>query len=108
MLPGEFIAMKLTGEISTTVSGLSEGIYWDFGRNRVSTEPLEYLQVEDPLLPEVRPTFSVQGHVTASAADQLGLRRGTTVAYRAGDQPNNAFFLNVLKPGEAAATAGAA
>ena len=106
MLPGEFIAMKLTGEISTTVSGLSEGIYWDFGRNRVSTELLEYFQVEDRLLPEVRPTFSVQGHVTASAADQLGLRRGTTVAYRAGDQPNNAFSLNVLNPGEAAATAG--
>src|SRR4030042_2762970 len=98
MLPGEFIAMKLTGEISTTVSGLSEGIYWDFGKNRVSTELLEYFQIEDRLLPEVRPPFSVQGHVTASAADQLGLRRGTTVAYRAGDQPNNAFSLHVFNP----------
>jgi xylulokinase len=98
--------MRLTGEISTTVSGLSEGIYWDFRKNEISTELLEYLQIEKRLLPEIRPTFSVQGHVTKSAADQLGLRQGTSVAYRAGDQPNNAFSLNVLNPGEAAATAG--
>lgn len=106
MLPGEFIAMKLTGEIWTTVSGLSEGIYWDFGRNAVSRELLEALQLDEGLLPEVRPTFSVQGQLLSSAAEELGLRPGTVVAYRAGDQPNNAFSLNVLSPGEAAATAG--
>jgi xylulokinase len=106
MLPGEFIAMKLTGEIATTVSGLSEGIYWDFKENAVSSELLEYFQVEERLLPEVNPTFSIQGRVTKSAAQQLGLREGTSVAYRAGDQPNNAFSRNVLNPGEAAATAG--
>jgi xylulokinase len=106
MLPGEFIAMKLTGEISTTVSGLSEGIYWDFAKNAISAELLEYFQIDGRLLPDLRPTFSVQGHVTPSAAEQLGLRVGTSVAYRAGDQPNNAFALNVLNPGEAAATAG--
>jgi xylulokinase len=106
MLPGEFIAMKLTGDIITTVSGLSEGIYWDFKKNAVSTELLEHFQIEERLLPEVCPTFSIQGRVTKSAAQQLGLREGTSVAYRAGDQPNNAFSLNVLNPGEAAATAG--
>ncbi len=106
MLPGEFIAMKLTGDVITTVSGLSEGIYWDFKKNGVSTELLEHFQIEESLLPEVRPTFSIQGHVTKSAAQELGLREGISVAYRAGDQPNNAFSLGVLDPGEAAATAG--
>jgi xylulokinase len=106
MLPGEFIAMKLTGEIATTVSGLSEGIYWDFERNAVSTELLKYFGIEERLLPIVHPTFSDQGHLTKSAAEQVGLREGISVAYRAGDQPNNAFSLNVLKPGEVAATAG--
>jgi xylulokinase len=106
MLPGDFIAMKLTGEISTTVSGLSEGIFWDFEKKAVSREVLEYFQIEERLLPAVRPTFSVQGELTKQAAGQLGLREGTRVAYRAGDQPNNAFSLNVLNPGEVAATAG--
>ena len=106
MLPGDFIAMKLTGEICTTVSGLSEGIYWDFVKNTVSREVLEYYQIEERLLPTVRPTFSVQGQLTKQAAGQLGLREGVRVAYRAGDQPNNAFSLNVLNPGEVAATAG--
>ena len=106
MLPGDFIAMKLTGEICTTLSGLSEGIYWDFKENAVSDKLLEYFQIDRDLLPAVRPTFSVQGQLTKSAAEQLGLREGTSVAYRAGDQPNNAFSLNVLNPGEVAATAG--
>ncbi len=106
MLPGEFIAMKLTGEISTTVSGLSEGIYWDFVKDAVSTKLLQYFQIDDRLLAPIRPTFSDQGHLTKSAAEQLGLREGISVAYRAGDQPNNAFSLNVLNPGEVAATAG--
>jgi xylulokinase len=106
MLPGEFIAMKLTGEISTTVSGLSEGIYWDFVKDAVSTKLLQYFQIEERLLAPVRPTFSDQGHLTKSAAERLGLSEGIPVAYRAGDQPNNAFSLNVLNPGEVAATAG--
>jgi len=106
MLPGEFIAMKLTGEISTTVSGLSEGIYWDFVKDAASTKLLQYYQIDERLLAPIRPTFSDQGHLTKSAAEQLGLREGISVAYRAGDQPNNAFSLNVLNPGEVAATAG--
>jgi xylulokinase len=106
MLPGDFIAMKMTGEIATTMSGLSEGIYWDFSSGSLSKEVLRQLEIEERLLPEVRPTFSVQGRLTASAAAELGLAVGTPVAYRAGDQPNNAFSLNVLEPGEAAATAG--
>jgi xylulokinase len=106
MLPGDFIAMKLTGEVCTTLSGLSEGVYWDFKRNAVSSDVLQYYGLDEELLPVVRPSFSVQGRITKATAEQLGLREGTAVAYRAGDQPNNAFSLNVLHPGEVAATAG--
>ncbi len=106
MLPGEFIAMKLTGDITTTLSGLSEWIYWDFAKNEISGALLEYFGSDRRLLPDIRPTFGDQGQLTKVAAEQLGLREGTVVTYRAGDQPNNAFSLNVLNPGEAAATAG--
>ncbi len=106
MLPGDFIAMKLTGEISTTVSGLSEGMFWDFKKNSLSSELLYQYAIDETVLPGVHPTFSIQGCLTASAANQLGLSEGTPVAYRAGDQPNNAFSLNVLNPGDIAATAG--
>lgn len=106
MLPGEFIAMKLTGEIQTTLSGLSEGIYWNFREGRIAHELLEKWGIDPSLLADVVPTFSEQAAVHARAAEALGLKAGTKVTYRAGDQPNNAFSLNVLRAGEVAATAG--
>jgi xylulokinase len=106
MLPGDYIAMKLTGETVTTISGLSEGIFWDYARGAVSTEVLQQYEIDPALLPPVVPTFGVQGTVSRAAAAELGLPVGVPVAYRAGDQPNNALSLNVLNPGEVAATAG--
>lgn len=106
MLPGDFIAMKLTGEINTTISGLSEGIMWDFQENSLADFLLEYYGIHKHLVPDIVPTFSEQGRLSASAAEELGLVPGIRIAYRAGDQPNNAFSLNVLNPGEIAATAG--
>jgi xylulokinase len=106
MLPGDFIAMRLTGEAATTISGLSEGIFWDFTGRQPSQVLLKHYDINQSLLSDIVPTFGVQGKVTATAAALLGLNAGTPVTYRAGDQPNNAFSLNVLKPGEAATTAG--
>ncbi len=106
MLPGDYAAMQMTGEACTTVSGLSEGIFWDFQSNGISDSVLGYFGFDPSLIPEQVPTFSVQGKLVGSAADELGLVAGTPVAYRAGDQPNNAFSLNVMNPGEIAATAG--
>ena len=106
MLPGDFIAMRLTGVTCTTVSGLSEGIFWDFRKNQPSAELLEYFDFDPTLLPQVKPTFGVQGTLTRAAAEALGLPEGIPVTYRAGDQPNNALSLNVFNPGEIASTAG--
>lgn len=106
MLPGDFIAMKLSGEINTTISGLSEGIFWNFERKDIADKLLEHYGVSKDLLPDIVPTFSVQSKVNNRAANELGLAVGTPIAYRAGDQPNNAFSLNVLNAGEVAATAG--
>ena len=106
MLPGDYIAMKLTGEICTTVSGLSEGMFWDFRNNEVAGFLMDYYGFDRSLIPAIRPTFSEQGRVTAQAAEFLGLKEGTPVTYRAGDQPNNALSLNVFNPGEIASTAG--
>jgi xylulokinase len=106
MLPGDYIAMKMSGEIKTTPSGISEGIMWDFRSGNLAQLILEYYDISADLIPDVIPTFSVQGELTKQAAEELGLKPGTKVAYRAGDQPNNAFSLNVLNPGELAATAG--
>lgn len=106
MLPGDYIAMKLTGEICTTVSGLSEGMFWDFRENAPAAFLLDYYGIDQSLLAPVRPTFSEQGRVCAKAAGELGLAAGTPVTYRAGDQPNNALSLNVFNPGEIASTAG--
>ena len=106
MLPGDYIAMKMTDEISTTVSGLSEGMMWDFKENKLATFLLDYYGIDHSFIPEIKPTFSDQGHLTAKAAAELGLKEGTPVTYRGGDQPNNALSLNVLNPGEIAATAG--
>ena len=106
MLPGDYIAMKLTGEICTTISGLSEGILWDFSENSPARILMDHYGIDPPLLADIKPTFSQQGCVTAAAAAELGLAEGTPVTYRAGDQPNNALSLNVFNPGEIASTAG--
>lgn len=106
MLPGDYIAMKLTGEARTTLSGLSEGIFWDFRKNSVSEPLLLHFGIPQNILPDRVPTFGFQGETTESAAAELGLRKGIPVTYRAGDQPNNALSLNVFNPGEIASTAG--
>ncbi|MBN2522206.1 MAG: carbohydrate kinase [Bacteroidales bacterium] len=106
MLPGDYIAMRLTGEINTTVTGLSEGIFWDFPNNRIADFLLDYYGIQKELLPDIVPAFGIQGKLSNDVAKQLGLKSGIPISYRAGDQPNNAFSLNVLHPGEIAATAG--
>ena len=107
MLPGDYIAMRLSGGAKqTTVSGLSEGMFWDFKENTVSRDVLDYFGFSDDLIADIVPTFSVQCTVCEAVAAELGLTAGTPISYRAGDQPNNALSLNVMKPGEVAATGG--
>ena len=106
MLPGDFIAMKLSGEVSTTDTGLSEGIFWEFTSQHVSEKLLSHYKIDKSLLPDIKPVFSIQSTVSKEAAQALGIAAGTPIAYRSGDQPNNAFSLRVLNPGETAATAG--
>jgi xylulokinase len=96
----------LTGELSTSFTGLSEGIFWDFSLNKVSEELMRFYGFNSNLLPEAAPSFSISGLLLKSTAKELGLPEGIPVSYRAGDQPNNALSLNVLNPGEVAATAG--
>ena len=106
MLPGDYIAMRMTGEACTTVSGLSEGILWDFKNKKNASHLEKYYGFTDAVISKIVPTFGEQGYMIQSAAKELGLNVGTPITYRAGDQPNNAFSLNVLNPSEVAATAG--
>jgi xylulokinase len=106
MLPGDYIAMKMTGEIQTTASGLSEGILWDFPAGVVSKMVLDYYRIPNNLISPVVETFSIQGELTRPSAKELGLKPGVKVSYRAGDQPNNALSLKVFNPGEIASTGG--
>lgn len=106
MLPGDYIAMRLSGEVSTTPSGLSEGILWDYQNREPARDMLARLGVDSSLLPGIVPNFGEGGVLSRSAAEELGLAPGIKLTYRAGDQPNNAVSLNVLEAGELAATAG--
>ena len=106
MLPGDFIAMKLTGEISTSVSSLSEGIFWDFKEQRLSEAVFNYFGFDQSMIPAIKDVFTVHGTIKNEVAATLSLNNKVAVTYKAGDQPNNALSLNVLEPGEVAATAG--
>ena len=107
MLPGDYIAMKLSGGVKqTTVSGLSEGMFWDFKNEEVSKDVMNHFGFSEDIIADIVPTFSIQSTVCKEVAQQLGLKEGTPIAYRGGDQPNNALSLNVMKPGEIAATGG--
>ncbi|MBQ6178974.1 MAG: carbohydrate kinase [Bacteroidales bacterium] len=106
MLPGDYIAFRLTGDKRTTVSGLSEGMFWDFKEERPASFLMDWFGFDESILPDRVPTFSEQGRLSGAAAAELGLSEGIPVTYRAGDQPNNALSLNVFEPGDIAATAG--
>lgn len=106
MLPGDYIGMRLSNDIVTTVEGLSEGIFWDFKKNCLSKEILDHFGFSEDIVPELRPTFGIQGFISTEAAKELELKKGIPISYRAGDQPNNAFSLNVFNPNEIASTAG--
>lgn len=106
MLPGDYVAFRMTGDIRTTPSGLSEGILWDFKNQQPAADMMAAMEIPGEMCPDVSPAFSDQGQLSAAAAAELGLRPGITVGYRAGDQPNNALTMNVLRPGEIAATGG--
>ena len=106
MLPGDFIAFKLTGEILTTINGLSEGILWDYKKREIANWLLDHYQIDTDLTPPIVENFQNQGNITSAASKATGLPERIPVNYRAGDQPNNALSLNVLRPGEIAATGG--
>mgnify|MGYP003859480689 CR=1 FL=1 len=106
MLPGDFIAMMLTGEITTSITALSEGIFWDFNKNEISKELLDYYHFEISLFPEIKQVFENHGQISSSLATELGLSANLKITYKAGDQPNNALSLGVVEPGEIATTAG--
>ena len=106
MLPGDYLAMKLSGEINTTISGLSEGMMWDFKEKRPAKFLFDYYGFAENTIADIVPTFAVQSVVSKAAAEETGLAEGTPISYRAGDQPNNALSLNVFNPGEIASTAG--
>jgi len=106
MLPGDFAAMKLTGEITTTSSALSEGILWDFKEDELSKDVMNCFGFDEKIIPEVKPLFSCHGSLSLEVAKELSLKPGIPVSYKAGDQLNNALSLNVFHPGEVAATAG--
>jgi xylulokinase len=106
MLPGDYIALRLSGEATTTITGLSEGVFWDFKNDQLAKLVLDEMGLDENKIPRRVPAVGEQGKLTAAAAEELGLQAGTVIGYRAGDQPNNALSLNVLAPGEVAATGG--
>ncbi len=106
LLPGDFIAYQLTGKLSTTVSALTEAVCWDFKTNTVSEKLMDYFGFDASIIPEIKDNFEIHGNLLDTVAKELGLPAGIPVSYKAGDQPNNAFSLNVMKEGEMAATAG--
>lgn len=106
MLPGDFISMKLTGEITTTIAALSEGMFWDFKNKKVAAAVMEYYGLDAQHIPVIKNVFDAHGYLTENVAQEFGLPKGIPVTYKAGDQQNNALSLNVLNPGEVAATAG--
>jgi xylulokinase len=106
MLPGDFIAMKLSGTITTSISALSEGVFWDFQQNELSKDVFRYYGLDTSFIPPIKDVFEDHGSLLPAVATSLSLSENIPVCYKAGDQPNNALSLNVLKPGEVAATAG--
>ena len=106
MLPGDYIAYKLSGEMTTTSTALSEGIFWDFKKECISDEVTSFFGFNNEMFCDVRDAIGVHSYTNSNTATLFGIKEATPISYKAGDQPNNAFSLNVMEPGEIAATGG--
>ncbi len=106
MLPGDFIAMKFSGIASTSITALSEGMFWDFTTDTLSEDVFNHFGFDKSVIPKIKPVFGEHGKLLGNVAKELSLTQGIPITYKAGDQPNNALSLNVMEPGEVAATAG--
>ena len=106
MLPGDYIAYRLSGRMSTSISGLSEQILWDFKEERRADFVADRYGIPHAMIPDADVSIGIQAHTDAATERELGIPAGTPISYRAGDQPNNAFSLNVMEAGEIAATGG--
>jgi Sugar (pentulose and hexulose) kinases len=106
LLPGDYIMLKLTGKCESSECGISEEMLWDFSENKPADFLLDYFGIDKSLVPEFNPGIGIHGYTNKQIESLLGIKEGTPISYKCGDQPNNAFSLNVLEPGEIAATGG--
>lgn len=106
LLPGDYIMLKLTGKCETAECGISEEMLWDVKEGAVAKFLLDYYGIDESLVPEYNPGIGIHGYTDRNTEALFGIKEGTPISYKCGDQPNNAFSLNVLNPGEIAATAG--
>ena len=106
ILPGDYIAYRLSGRIATSVSGLSEQILWDFAEERRADFVADHYGIPHAMIPEAGVSIGTLARTDAATERLLGIPEATPISYRAGDQPNNAFSLNVMEAGEIAATGG--
>ncbi|MBR5877042.1 MAG: carbohydrate kinase [Alistipes sp.] len=105
-LPGDYIAYRMSGKLSTSVSGLSEQILWDFKEDKRADFVADYYGIPQDKIPYAGVSIGIEAYTDKATEALLGIPEGTPISYRAGDQPNNAFSLNVMEAGEIAATAG--
>lgn len=105
-LPGDWLAARLTGQLNATVSGLSEGIFIDHSTGQISNDVLNAFSIDKNFIKQPGESFRRFGKVLPTWCDEFGFNADAEVCYVAGDQPNNAFSLSAINPGEVAINAG--
>jgi xylulokinase len=86
LLPGSYMAYRLTGEAVVDYSNASSTLLFDVRQKSWSSSLLKALGLDEQSLGRVRGAISVIGPLTGLAAERLGLTTQTLVAVGSGDE----------------------
>src|SRR6266850_8278663 len=106
MLPKDYVRLQLTGERATDMADASGTLLLDVAHRRWSKEILQFVQMEESLLPDLYESPEICGRISAAGAAATGLQAGTPVVAGAGDQAAGAIGMGIVSPGKVSATIG--
>ncbi|MCU1424242.1 MAG: xylB [Microbacteriaceae bacterium] len=98
----DYVVARLTGRLATDPSDASGTNSFDQDTGTWSTAILEAAGIDVRLLPEILPSTSVVGEVTAEAAAFTGLAAGTPVVIGGGDGPLAALGAGIVDESDGA------
>jgi xylulokinase len=106
LMPKDFVNLRLCGELAMDRGDASCSFLMDVGTGQWSAELAASLGLDTSKLPPIRDGVEILGPVTAAAARETGLLKGTPVLVGGADYPMALYGSGACRPGLASDVTG--